>query len=88
MHGTPPSATNPHTHPNLPRHFGDADASVTSGSSGSLKDGLMSIRRRRNEEYARLYAQPKIRSNISSDKLQWDGHRSSFPAFANDLEAI
>ncbi len=31
-------------------------------------------------------AQPKIRNNIAGDKLKWDGHRSSFPTFANDLE--
>ena len=52
----------------------------------TLSDELISIRRKRNEAYNRLYAPPKIRSNISSDKLQWDGHRSTFLSFANDFE--
>ncbi len=36
--------------------------------------------------FVRMHAQHKIRSNIASDKLQWDGHRFTFPTFANDLE--
>ena len=67
-------------------HMGRSSDSVISETSRSLKDEAVSQRRRRNEEYARLYAQPKIRSNIASDKLQWDGHRSTFLSFANDLE--
>lgn len=58
----------------------------SSGDDKSLGELSSSLRRRRNEAYYRYQATPKIRSNISSDKLQWDGHRSSFPTFCNDLE--
>ena len=69
-----------------PRSLKSSRDSEGSHNSRSLQDEVISIRRRRNEEYARLYAPPKVRNNIASDKLQWDGHRASFMAFANDLE--
>ncbi len=80
MHGTTLSVYG------SPRYFNGDAASVISATTSTLKDEIMSSSRRNKEEFASLYAQPKTRSNIASDKLQWDGHRSSFPAFANDLE--
>ena len=74
------------------RHMDDGSVSTQSQSHSqtattrTLSDELISIRRKRNEAYNRLYAPPKIRSNISSDKLQWNGHRSTFLSFANDFE--
>ncbi len=70
-----------------PRLFDGDAASVINATSIALKDEIMSSRRRKEKEFSILYAQPKIRSNIASDKLQWDGHCSSFQAFANDLES-
>ena len=70
------------------RHIDDGSVSIHSqtATTRTLSDELISIRRKRNEAYNRLYALPKIRSNISSDKLQWNGHRLTFLSFANDFE--
>jgi hypothetical protein len=45
-----------------------------------------SVRSRRSVTYKRYEQPPKSRSNVNSDKLQWDGHRSTYPTFAADLE--
>ncbi len=56
--------------------------SMKNGHSINLQHEYMSSRRRQNEAFVRMHAQPKIRSSIVSDKLQC----STFSAFANDLE--
>ena len=55
-------------------------------SDDSLSSSFIRTRIKRSTKYKRYYAYPKIRSNVGSDKLTWDGMRSSYPAFSADLE--
>ncbi|MEM7375623.1 MAG: reverse transcriptase domain-containing protein, partial [Bacteroidota bacterium] len=44
------------------------------------------VRQRRKDNYNRHHAPPKLRNNVTSDKIQWTGLRSTFDAFAADIE--
>ena len=68
-------------------HQADEKAYLRSkGSNSSLKSKHKSIRHVRLEEYKRYHSTAKTRSNVSGDKLQWDGHRSTYSPFSRDLE--
>ena len=56
--------------------------SPLSSDSGSTS------RQQRSDQHARFIAPAKPRSLITSDKLQWNGHRTTFEAFAADMEGI
>ena len=56
------------------------------GGSRSLKDLSSQVRRIRSEEYQRYSNPAKPRSKIAVNKMKWDGHRSSYPAFTSDVE--
>ena len=45
-----------------------------------------SVRSNRSLAFKRHHIPPKPRHNICTDKLQWNGLRSSYPSFAQDLE--
>jgi len=51
-------------------------------------DSSSTIRQQRKDAYDRNHAPAKPRNLISSDKLQWNGHRTTFEAFAADMEGI
>ena len=57
-----------------------------SKSTDSDDDSTGSARYKKSEGYRRYIQPPKSRGNVSSDKMQWNGLRSSYPAFAADLE--
>ena len=63
-----------------------ANGKYRKSSNASLKSQHSSVRHMRSEDYKRYHASPKIRSNVSGDKLQWDGHRSTYTSFSADLE--
>ena len=54
--------------------------------NSSVKSYQGTVRSMRKEEYKRKESPPKTRSNVSSDKIQWDGKRSTYPAFQADME--
>ena len=58
---------------------------VRGAGNRSVKSLQGSIRSMRKEDYRRNESPPKSRSNVSSDKLQWDGKRSTYATFAADL---
>ena len=59
---------------------------VRYGKTPSVKSYQGSVRSKRKEDYIRKDSPPKTRSNVSSNKIQWDGKRSTYPAFQADLE--
>jgi hypothetical protein len=52
----------------------------------TLKSIYASARKTRSEEFKRHNSPPKLRSKTSVDKMRWDGQRSSYPAFASEVE--
>ena len=52
----------------------------------SLRDLSISSRKKKQEQFQRYHAQPRMRSNIASEKLQWSGSLDTFMAFSADLE--
>ena len=55
-------------------------------AAGTPSVGSSHCRRTRNERHKRYQQAAKTRSNVSCDKMQWDGSCTTFPTFANDLE--
>ena len=47
---------------------------------------LQSVRSNGSANQDRLRGKFKVRSMVNSDKLQWNGRRSTFPEFQTDLE--
>ena len=55
-------------------------------ASRSLRSMQQSVRSWRSANHERTRGKYKVRSMITSDKIQWNGRRSSFPEFQTDLE--
>jgi hypothetical protein len=55
-------------------------------SLDSDDDSTGSNRYKKSEGYRRYLQPPKSRGNVSCDKMQWNGMRSTYPSFAADLE--
>ena len=59
---------------------------VVAPQSTSLHSLRSHQRKMRSLDYTRLHAAAKARSQTSSDKLRWNGEKTTFRAFTQDLE--
>jgi hypothetical protein len=71
---------------NLDQTSTEGPKSNTSVGTRTLKSMYANVRKTRSEEFRRHNSSPKLRSKTAMDKMRWDGHRSSYPAFASEVE--
>jgi hypothetical protein len=71
---------------NLDQTSTDGPKSNHSFGTRTLKSIYASARKTKSEEFRRHNTPPKLRSKTAVDKMRWDGHRSSYPAFASEVE--